>query len=163
MSMQNVATKTNPLSVIERYKPVAIYEGAFAASGDIIVQREFPRGIIIDHFIIATGTRTGCNVKFEAYIDGEWTEIYGLYYTEHINFTPKNYVEDEDKTTPENGGQPRATNNLWDIVEYDTSNSMYILKLKNVLPIHFRCRITVQNIGSTKANISTQIVGRELL
>ena len=112
---------------------------------------------------MATGTRTGCNVKFEAYIDGEWTEIYGLYYTEHINFTPKRYVEDEDTTTPENGGQPRATNNLWNVVEYDTSNSMYILKLKDVLPIHFRCRITVQNIGSTKANISTQIVGRELL
>src|SRR5690554_5329078 len=138
MSMQNVATKTNPLSVIERYKPVAIYEGAFAASGDIIVQREFPRGIIIDHLIIGTGTRTGCNVKFEAFVDDEWVEIYGLYYTEHIEFTPKRYVEDEDETNPEDGGYPRATNNLWDIVEYDTSNSMYILKLKDVLPIHFR-------------------------
>ncbi len=166
MSMQNVATKTNPLSVIERYKPVAIYEGAYATEGQVVVEREFPKGVIIDHLLMSTGLRKGCTLLIEAYIDGEWTEIYGLMNPRtgaKIPFKPINYVQEEDETNPEDGGYPRATNNLWDVVEYDTSISMYILKLKNVLPIYCRCRIKLWNSSSVAGAMGIQFVGRELL
>lgn len=120
-------------------------------------QLEFENGCIIDHLVFGANSRTSVSILFEyKNDDGEWIEIrrmtgYGDGGSVTLPSTPQNIVE-----------STKATNGMWEILEYDTDNFMYVLKLRDELKVFGHFRISFFNSTDSARNAWCQVGGREL-
>lgn len=140
-------------SEVDQGELLRVYERATVGAGNEYSPSNLTfNSCEIDHLVFSTKGRVSLELVIEAQNEeNEWEEVY----------FPYDIIDGKMRNSPENIVEGTNYTGIWDVLEYNTDNSIYVLKNKH--PLHFPngVRFKLVNHGTTGFPTALQIIGRE--